>query len=82
MEVRILNGDGGSWIKKVKDRDTIFQLDPFHKNKAVRELIHEKQAQKDILELLSKKDISGVLHTLKHIVIVYQMTKILKMYRH
>lgn len=60
VEVRILNGDGGSWIKKVKDRDTIFQLDPFHKNKAVRELIHEKQAQKDILELLSKKDISGV----------------------
>ncbi len=60
VETRILNGDGGSWIKKVKDKDTVFQLDPFHKNKAIRELIHEKSAQKDLLDLLSKYDIDGL----------------------
>ena len=31
---RILNADGASWIKKVKDKSTCFQLDPFHRNKA------------------------------------------------
>ena len=34
---RILNADGASWIKKVKDKSTCFQLDPFHRNKAVKE---------------------------------------------
>ena len=33
---RILNADGASWIKKVKDKSTCFQLDPFHRNKAVK----------------------------------------------
>lgn len=65
VETRILNGDGGSWIKKVKDKETIFQLDPFHKNKAVRELIHDKRAQKAVLELLSNKDISGLFEYLE-----------------
>ena len=27
---RILNGDGGSWIKEEYDPDTIFQLDRYH----------------------------------------------------
>lgn len=62
---RILNGDGGSWIKKVKDKETIFQLDPFHKNKAVRELIHEQRAQRDLLRLLGENDIEGVFEYLE-----------------
>ncbi len=33
---RILNAEGASWIKKVKDKSTCFQLDPFHRNKAVK----------------------------------------------
>ena len=49
---RILNADGASWIKKVKDKSTCFQLDPFHRNKAVKEKIHDRKAVKDILELL------------------------------
>lgn len=65
VETRILNGDGGSWIRKVKDPDTIFQLDPFHRNKAVRELIHDKRAQRAILDLLHEKDIGGVFKYLR-----------------
>jgi hypothetical protein len=65
VETRILNGDGGSWIKKVKDPETVFQLDPFHRNKAVRERIHDKKAQRDILDLLNEKDIDGVFRYLR-----------------
>lgn len=65
VETRILNGDGESWIKKVKDKETVFQLDPFHKNKAIRELIHEKKAQKDLYELLKENDIDGVFEYLE-----------------
>ena len=54
---RILNADGASWAKRVKDKSTCFQLDPFHKNKAVKEKIHQKDARKAIMELLEELDI-------------------------
>ena len=53
---RILNADGASWIKQVKDKSTCFQLDPFHRNKAVKEKIHEKAAQETIFELLREEE--------------------------
>ncbi len=62
---RILNADGASWIKKVKDKSTCFQLDPFHRNKAVKEKIYNKKAQKDILELLAQEEIEEVFHYLE-----------------
>lgn len=52
---RILNADGASWIKKGKDKSTCFQLDPFHRNKAVREKIHNARAVKEILELFEEE---------------------------
>lgn len=54
---RILNADGASWIKKVKDKSTCFQLDPFHGNKAVKEKIHNRQAIDDIMKLLEEEKI-------------------------
>ena len=62
---RILNADGASWIKKVKDKSTCFQLDPYHRNKVIREKIHDKQAQKDILNLLQEEKIEEVFHYLE-----------------
>ena len=53
-EVRILNGDGASWIKKVPDKETLFQLDVFHRNQAVREKLPYKKAQEDVFELLKE----------------------------
>lgn len=55
VDERILNADGASWIKKVKDKSTRFQLDPFHRNKAVREKIHNGKAVRDIMELLEEE---------------------------
>lgn len=57
---RILNADGASWIKKVKDKSTCFQLDPFHRNKAIREKIHKPKAVRDIRELLEEEKIEDL----------------------
>ena len=62
---RILNADGASWIKKVKDKSTCFQLDPFHRNKAVKKKIHEEEAQEAILELLREEKIEEVFRYLE-----------------
>lgn len=62
---RILNADGASWIKKVKDKSTCFQLDPFHRNKAVKEKIHEEAARDAILELLRKEEIEELFRYLE-----------------
>lgn len=62
---RILNADGASWIKKVKDKSTCFQLDPFHRNKAVRERVHNLKAVKDIMELLDGEKIEELFEYLE-----------------
>ncbi len=62
---RILNADGASWIKKVKDKSTCFQLDPFHRNKAIKEKIHNPKAVHDIMELLEEEQIEEVFDYLK-----------------
>lgn len=62
---RILNADGASWIKKVKDKSTCFQLDPFHRNKAVKEKIHERAAREAVLELLREEEIEEVFRYLE-----------------
>ncbi len=54
----MLNGDGASWIKKVPDKETVFQLDTFHRNKVVRERIHRKRAVNDIMDILKEGDIT------------------------
>lgn len=48
---RILNGDGGSWIKEPYDQETIFQLDRFHIYQEVKRKLKEKEAQKAVTEL-------------------------------
>lgn len=43
--------------KNVKDKSICFQMDPFHRNKAVKEKIHHPKAVQAIMELLEKKKI-------------------------
>lgn len=56
-QVRILNADGAPWLKKVKDKSTVFQLDPFHKYQAIKQNIADKKAQTDMRELLDNGEI-------------------------
>lgn len=47
IEYRILNGDGGSWIKDPYEPDTVFQLDRFHIRQEIkRKLNQDKEASK------------------------------------
>ena len=48
---RVLNGDGGSWIKEPYDSETIFQLDRFHIYQEIKKKLKEKEAQKEVTEL-------------------------------
>ncbi|NLB80860.1 MAG: ISLre2 family transposase [Clostridiaceae bacterium] len=62
IETRILNGDGASWIKRsVTDETVIFQLDTFHRNKAIREYVSNPDIQKEIFRLLYSKNIDLLL---------------------
>ena len=66
VDQKILNTDGAaSRIKKVKDKSTCFQLDPFHRNKAVKEKIHEPAARDAVLELIKEKEIEEVFRYLE-----------------
>lgn len=58
---RILNGDGGSWIKDSYDPDTIFQLDRFHIFQEIKRKLPEKEAQKAVIELFEERKIEELL---------------------
>lgn len=65
IEIRLMNADGAEWIKNVCDADTVFQLDPFHRNKAIKDYIPYKEASKSIHEYLDRKDIDGMFEYLE-----------------
>ena len=52
IEIRIMNGDGGSWIKDPYEPETVFQLDRFHIYQAIIRKIPDRKAQKAIRVLL------------------------------
>ena len=52
---RILNGDGGKWVKEPYDPDVVFQLDRYHIYQEVLRKIKEKKAQQAIRELLEEE---------------------------
>lgn len=61
IESRILNGDGAEWIKKsIADEDTRFQLDPFHRNKAIYTNVKDKRKRAVLFELLKNGRIDDV----------------------
>ena len=61
IKQRILNGDGGSWIKDPYDPDTIFQLDRFHIYQEIKRKIKDKDAEKRIVELIDQKKMDEML---------------------
>lgn len=62
IKTRILNGDGAQWIKQSLINETmVFQLDAFHRNKAIRQYVRNPDMQKKIFELLYTKQIDSML---------------------
>ena len=54
IAVRVLNGDGGSWIKDPYEPDTVFQLDRFHIQQSIKRNIASPDAQKEIGKLFEE----------------------------
>lgn len=52
---RILNGDGGSWIKETYDPDVIFQLDRYHIYQEILRKVSDKEAQREIRRLFEEE---------------------------
>lgn len=61
IQQRILNGDGGNWIKEEYDPDAIFQLDRYHIYQEILRKIKEKKAQQDIRSLFEEEKIKEML---------------------
>lgn len=56
ITTRILNGDGGEWIKAgLENEGAHFQLDPFHKNREITRKVKDKAQREKIRRLLSEK---------------------------
>lgn len=58
---RILNGDGGSWIKEPYDPEAVFQLDRYHIYQEILRKIKDRKAQKEIRELFDAEKIGEML---------------------
>lgn len=52
---RILNGDGGGWIRDPYDPDVIFQLDRYHVYKEILRQISDKKTQDEIRRLFEEE---------------------------
>ena len=60
IEVRILNGDGATWIRGT-DEDVITQLDPFHRSRAIIRGISSKEERNKVFELIRSKNVEELL---------------------
>jgi len=62
IETRLVNGDGAAWIKfAAADDNAHFQLDPFHRNKAIFRAAPDENARKTMLKMLYSKEINELL---------------------
>ena len=66
IDMRFLNGDGANWIRHSQADETVhFQLDPFHRNRAVTEYVPDLEARATIMEALYSKDTELLLHVIE-----------------
>ena len=62
---RILNGDGGSWIREPYDPEALFQLDRYHIYQEVLRKLGDKKVQQEIRGFLEKEQIEEMLEYLQ-----------------
>lgn len=58
---RVFNSDGGAWLQKNMVPGCSYQLDQFHRNRAIRTYLNDPDLQQLILSLLSKKEVGKAL---------------------
>jgi hypothetical protein len=66
ISMRFVNGDGAKWIRQsLVDETTHFQLDPYHRNRAITEYVADPSIRKLITEILYSKDVDLLLHVIE-----------------
>lgn len=65
IQQRIFNSDGGAWLQKNMVPGCIYQLDTYHRNKAVRTYVNDPDLQRTILTLLQEKRIPDALEVIE-----------------
>jgi len=66
IEMRVLNGDGAGWIKQsITDDNVHYQLDTFHRNKAVLQNVSDPEMRKIIFNFLYSGQIEPLLRVIK-----------------
>lgn len=72
IEVRILNGDGASWIKQTLEDDGVhFQLDPFHKSQAAIRAIQDKKEAHTLIRMLNDGKVEESLEYVVNLMVKY-----------
>ena len=64
IELRVFNGDGGSWTLPKEKEGCICVLDEFHRNKKLRECVRDQDFAKLLRELLYENKIDELLECL------------------
>lgn len=66
IEMRFLNGDGAEWIRNgIREENVCFQLDPYHRNKAIISYVHDTEKRKGLFELLYSKRIEDLMNCIE-----------------
>ena len=66
IAMRFINGDGAKWIRRsIIDETTHFQLDPYHRNRAITKHVSDPDAHELVTETLRSKDIDLLLHVIE-----------------
>jgi len=62
IEMRLLGGDGAKWIRRSEIDETVhYQLDTYHRNRAIMQYVSDVDARKNITKILYSKDIDFLL---------------------
>ena len=65
VELRVVNGDGGSWTLPKQDPGKICVLDEYHRNKKITECVRDKGFAKTLRKLLYENRIEDVLNCIE-----------------
>ena len=65
IETRLYNGDGAGWIMGNSIATGRWQLDRFHRNKAILTFLNEPEMRRQVHRYLAEKDIPGCLEYLE-----------------
>ena len=60
IKLRVLNGDGASWISKLATKDTIQQRDNFHIHQEIIRDIQEEEYRRQLERLIAESRYSEV----------------------